>query len=190
MSSLRSLSLNHSHWAFTFLAYATKSSSSLIIFKHLYLVWNKLSRSPNILDRVSIVSSNDISSGLFGNIWFIYFMFSWAPNFWSTNIIFSSLDHDWHLFAKIVSYLLKYAGKVIPSSGLLIISDSEFAMPSAEKVFEPFSCSPCFNNIFCKMSYCFTICFCTSVCCFWKFSCCCTNCCCNCCTALIVPYLA
>ena len=55
-------------------------------------------------------------------------------------------------------------------------------MPSTEKVFEPFSHSPCFNNIFCKMSF-FTICFCTSVCYFWKFSCCCTNCCCNCCTA-------
>ena len=55
-SSLRSLSLDHSHWAFTFPAYAAKSSSSsLIMFKHLYLVWNKLSHSPNILDRVSIV---------------------------------------------------------------------------------------------------------------------------------------
>ena len=31
-------------------------------------------------------------------------------------------------------------------------SDSEFAMPSAAKVLEPFSRSPCFNNIFCKMS--------------------------------------
>ena len=55
-------------------------------------------------------------------------------------------------------------------------------MPSTEKVFEPFSRSPYFNNIFCKMSCCFIICFCTSVCCFWKFSCCCTNCCCDCCT--------
>ena len=34
------------------------------------------------------------------------------------------------------------------------------------------------------MSCCFTICFCTSVCCFWKFSCCCRNCCCYCCTAV------
>ena len=56
-------------------------------------------------------------------------------------------------------------------------------MLSAEKAFEPFSRSPCFNNIFGKMSCCITICFCTFVSCFWKFSCCCRNCCCNCCTA-------
>ena len=115
MSFEISFILNSSHWELTIPAWETKSSFfCLIIFKH--HVGKRLSHSPKILDNVLIVPSKEISSGFLGSISFVYFVFSWESNFWSNNVTFSSSDQSRHLFEKIVSYLLKYAGNITPLS--------------------------------------------------------------------------
>ena len=90
MSTDRSFNLNSSHRALTLPAYVTISSiSSFCVFKHLYLVWKRLSLSPNIEHNILTVSEKEISSGFFGKIKFVNFVFSSVPNFWSRSVIFS-----------------------------------------------------------------------------------------------------
>ena len=101
MSMDKSFKLNLSYCWFTFPAKLTKSSSSSFLkFKHLYQVWNKLFLSPKILDKNIIASSNEISSGDFGGIKFVYFVFSSVPGFWSNKTSFCLSKQVAHHFEK------------------------------------------------------------------------------------------
>ena len=78
MSFEISFILNSSRWELSVPGLDTKSSfSCLMIFKHLYRVWKRLSRLSRIIDNVLMVSSKKISFGFLDSIRSVYFVFSW-----------------------------------------------------------------------------------------------------------------
>ena len=141
------------------------SFSCFMIFKHVYRSWKRVLHSSKILDNVLIALSNEMSSDFQGSIILVYILFSWELNFFNNNVTFSSSDQSRHLFEKIISYLLKYAGNVTLLLGSIGNSGRVFEIPSSKKIldlialfdvfssFSKFFC--CFNRWFWICSNCF-----------------------------------
>ena len=120
MSMNKSFKLNLSHCWFTFPAKLTKSSSICFLkFKHLYLLWNYLFLSPKILDKIVIVSSNEI---------FCILRILVSAKFLKQKT-FCSSDQEAHRFEKkkMVSNLRLNAGNIFPSR-LYLNSEIEFTI--------------------------------------------------------------